>query len=457
MLIPNTELYTRLREEFRSFSYDGYSYSLVGSELHVVFDFSLAKRYFFRPEHIVPLPEDFDAEKLSDSLFRNIIFNLGMIESISYWKAACPPLFVVNAGGLDNEQVAWWKKLFRHGLGEFFYTNNIAPGEDFIRIEAAGASPEAAVPIDLKPEKILVPVGGGKDSVVSLEMLKDGWNCTPFIINPRQASLESARRAGFDDEEILTSSRSIDRELLLLNDKGFLNGHTPFSAMLAFTSLLVAYLHDIPMIALSNESSANEPSIPGTHINHQYSKSIEFENDFRQYVREHISTGFEYFSFLRPLNELQIAGLFAGYSGHFSSFKSCNVGSRDDRWCCKCPKCLFTYIMLHPFLGTDELVQIFGKNLFEDVELIPLLEQLSGFASEKPFECVGTMNEVRAALTRSLSVSNGSVPPLLSHFKNLENPAQEPISFQHLLQEFGPSNIPGRQMINQLKNALDGF
>ncbi len=457
MRIPRAELYSRLRKEFPVFYYEGYSYTLKGSDLHIVFDFSLSRRYFFRPEHIVSLPKDFDAEKLSDSLFRNIVFNLGMVESISYWKAACPPGLLVNAGGLDAEQAAWWEKLFRHGLGEFFHTNGIIPGEDFIRIEASGASPDTPSSVSFDRERILVPVGGGKDSVVSLELLSDEWDCVPFIINPRTASMESALRAGYSEGDILTSSRSIDPELLLLNEKGFLNGHTPFSAMLAFTSLLIAYLHDIPMIALSNESSANEPSIPGTDINHQYSKSMEFENDFRQYVRDHISPDIHYFSLLRPLNELQIAGLFSRYSGHFGSFKSCNVGSREDRWCCQCPKCLFTFIMLHPFLGSKELISIFGKDLFNEPTLIPLLEQLSGLAPEKPFECVGTLNEVRAALEESINRNKGPLPALLNHYKKMQDTAGESLSFPHLLQEFGPENIPDKKMVNTLKMALHVF
>jgi hypothetical protein len=186
--------------------------------------------------------------------------------------------------------------------------------------------------------------------------------------------------------------------MLKMNNEGFLNGHTPFSAMLAFYTLLLGFATDSKYIALSNESSANEPTVPDTEVNHQYSKSIAFENDFRSYVDEYISSEIQYFSFLRPLNELQIARFFSRNKDYYKVFKSCNVGSKTDSWCGRCPKCLFTYIIMSPFIPQDELTDIFGKNLLEDSDLIPILKQLNGEVEVKPFECVGTVEEVNACL-----------------------------------------------------------
>ena len=140
------------------------------------------------------------------------------------------------------------------------------------------------------------------------------------------------------------AKRTLDKNMLELNKKGYLNGHTPFSAIVAFSSIIAAYLNGLKFIALSNESSANESTIKDSYINHQYSKSYEFEKDFRHYESTFINFGVYYFSFLRPINELKIAMIFSRFKKYHPIFKSCNVGSKQDIWCCHCSKCLFVYI-----------------------------------------------------------------------------------------------------------------
>ena len=247
-------------------------------------------------------------------------------------------------------------------------------------------------------EMTLVPVGGGKDSVVTIELLKNKMPIIPLIINPRGATNECVATAGFSEEQTAVIKRTLDSTMLKMNNEGFLNGHTPFSAMLAFYTVLIGFATNSKYIALSNESSANEPTVPDSEINHQYSKSVEFENDFRNYVNEYISSDIQYFSFLRPINEVQIASLFAKNKEYYKVFKSCNVGSKTDSWCGKCPKCLFTWIIMSPFIPENELMEVFGKNLLNDNDLIPIVKQLKGEVEVKPFECVGTVEEVNACL-----------------------------------------------------------
>lgn len=152
-------------------------------------------------------------------------------------------------------------------------------------------------------------------------------------------------------------------------------------------------------------------------INHQYSKSIAFEKDFRDYVYNYINEDINYYSFLRPLSELQIALLFSQFSAYFPVFKSCNVGSKTDIWCCNCSKCLFTFIILSPFLSPTVLKTIFSVNLFDKENLIPTLQELIGETEAKPFECVGTIEEVCIALCESIQQYK-TLPPLLHYFKN---------------------------------------
>ncbi len=226
-------------------------------------------------------------------------------------------------------------------------------------------------------------------------------------MNPRGATVECARVAGFPIDEVLVIRRTIDPTLLDLNAKGYLNGHTPFSAMLAFYTLLASLLSGIPNVALSNESSANESTVIGTDVNHQYSKSLEFEDDFRKYVNEELrmkneESSFNYFSFLRPLSELQIAMLFSRFTQYHDVFRSCNVGSKQDIWCGHCAKCLFAYIILSPFIEPARLNRIFGKSMLDDKSLELEFRQLLGEEETKPFECVGTVSEVRQALAMAL-------------------------------------------------------
>jgi hypothetical protein len=448
-------LYEQVRDKHPKFVYEGFSCALDDSSLCIVFEFLLENGPAFRPRLEIPVPENTGQDILADSLIRNIIFNMGMVELISYWKAACSPQLIIKASGLDGEQKIWWKKLYLHGLGEFFYENEITPANDFMEIQADGPvlKPRNT---DLHSDTVLVPLGGGKDSVVSLELLRDAYSCIPMIINPREASLQSAYMAGFDDSEILKIDRTIDPGLLALNDKGYLNGHTPFSAMLAFTSLLVAALNGAGEIALSNESSANEPSVPGTGINHQYSKSLEFEKDFRWYVEKYISGSIQYYSFLRPLNELQISGLFSGFHKHHDTFKSCNVGSKTNSWCGECPKCLFTYIMLSVFLKRDELISIFGSDLYAKENLATTFDQLCGLTDEKPFECVGTIDEVNLAIGKLIDeYGDDELPFLLKRYRM--NPGSEnydPAKYHSLLDAFDDHCIPDAGKVQLLKHNI---
>ncbi len=420
------EKFLQLREQFPFFAFEKQEYVLNQRGLDIRFTFNMADRHRFHPEIFIPRKASFLSDASIADRLDTIVFNLGMIELISYWKAACPPKIILRPFQLDPEQQIWWKKLYFHGLGEFFYLNSIAVNmDDFVDIVNAEtfAGPRSfAAERYFLDDSILIPVGGGKDSAVTLELLGTQPGSIPLIMNPRGASLETIGVKGFSDDQFLEVRRSIDPALLRLNEQGFLNGHTPFSALLAFVTVLAAIVTGRRHIALSNESSANEPTIEGTHINHQYSKSLQFESDFRGYVKQWICSDINYFSFLRPLNELQIASIFSGLLCYHPVFKSCNAGSKTDSWCGNCAKCLFTYCILSPFLTAEQLAAIFGKNLFDDESLKPVFDQLTGMADEKPFDCVGTIREVNIALCETIRKSDaGPLPYLLDYYKDTDS------------------------------------
>ena len=211
------------------------------------------------------------------------------------------------------------------------------------------------------------------------------------------------------------------KKIIELNKEGFLNGHTPFSAIVAFTSFLCAYLSNKKYIILSNEDSANQSTVIGTNINHQYSKTYEFENDFNNYTKKYFNIDIKYFSLLRPLTEFQIGMLFSKIEKYHKTFKSCNLGSKGEtwEWCCNCPKCLFVYTILSPFLYKEKLINIFGKDLFEDETLLETFKELLGYKETKPWECVGTYEEVRYAVSLIIKkLENQKLPYLLEYYKN---------------------------------------
>jgi hypothetical protein len=394
----STQKYKELREQFPEFHYKDYKYWVSNGQLNIEFEFVLSDKYYFFPQHTIPLPSDFSVVDNKTAL-DNLAFNLGMIELISYWKTTCSPLVRINAGKIDPFQIKWWKKLYFNGLAEFFYVNGIESTlDDFMQIVSESKQIHKKF-VFTSENKILVPVGGGKDSAVSLELLKRSrYKIIPFVVNPRGASKETILQAGLKHSNSFFTSRKIHLQLIELNKKGFLNGHTPFSAMLAFLSLIAAFINKAKHIALSNESSANEATVVGTNINHQYSKTYTFEKDFRDYYMKYISSDFNYFSFLRPLSETQIAAVFSRLPQHFFSFKSCNVGSFENVWCAKCPKCLFTYILLAPFISAEIQHKIFGTALLNEPKLKNELDKLTGINENKPFECVGTIEDVKWSL-----------------------------------------------------------
>ncbi len=411
--------YNELRNKYDTFIYDSYEIEELENTTKITYNFIVPSLTQYKPT--------LEVKKFKiDSFTKNLIFHIGLVELVSYWKATCSKNVIIKAGYINKEQIEFFKKLYFYGLGELFYTNGITPNyDDFINIKCELKEQNIEIPKYVGNGN-LIPIGGGKDSNVTLEIMKSDFEdnlC--FIINPKQVTLSCAQTAGYSNEKIVTVKRTIDKNLIELNKQGFINGHTPFSALVAFLSYFNAYITGKKYILLSNESSANESNVDGTKINHQYSKTYEFECDFNEYTKKYFKIDIKYFSLLRPLSEYQIAMLFSNYEKYHEIFKSCNVGSKKEpwHWCCSCPKCLFVYIILSPFLYKEKLIRIFGEDLFEKEDLLDIFIELTGYGKTKPFECVGTYEEVRYAITKTISKLDKQ-PYLLKYYKEhfeLEN------------------------------------
>ena len=426
--MDKTKQFKQYREMYKEFYYNSYLINQDEEAIHIEYEFEIPGLTKFNPKLKI-LKKNLKLKNIETKYVQNMVFHIGLIELVSYWKSTCSPRVIIKCGYLNEEQIAWWKKLYFYGLGELFFTNNIETNiEEFMQITCLEKENKLEYEeIQEQSEGYIIPIGGGKDSVVTLETLKvDRKKDYCLIINPKPVTLECAKIAGFENENIIEVYRTIDKNLIDLNQKGFINGHTPFSAMLAYVSYFIAYLLSKKYIALSNENSANESNVLGKKINHQYSKSFEFECDFEKYANKYLKAPVKYFSFLRPLNELQIAKIFSRQEKYHLVFKSCNVGSKGKewKWCCNCAKCLFAYTILSPYLYEEKLVKIFGEDMFENKELLKTFLELTGNGETKPFDCVGTFEEVNFAISKTienLENKKEQLPYLLKYYKENYN------------------------------------
>ncbi len=415
--------YNTLIKKFPKFIYKSYDIVDEGDKLVIKYEFEIPGLNTYTPKTEIPKKE-FKFKDVNSDFVRNIVFFIGMTEAISYFKITCSPQFVIECGNLNEDQKKWYRKLFYLGLGEFRYRNNIEVNEeDFVSFEGLGNVIEQEEATDSSSLKgILIPVGGGKDSNVTMDILKPYKEESLAVsIGAKDIVKECCSVAGFNDKDIVEIYRIFPVELKNANDNGYLNGHTPFSAIVAFYTYLVAYLLGKKYVALSNEDSANQSNVEGVNINHQYSKTFEFEKDFREFANKYLKADVEYFSLLRPITEFQIAMLFAKQKEYHKVFKSCNVGSKQVPWvwCCDCPKCLFVYTILSPFLSKEELINIFGEDLFEKESLKDTFVELCGFGEIKPFECVGTYEEVQYAVSEVIRQNEGkNLPYLVQYYKD---------------------------------------
>lgn len=406
-----------LSKKHPKFTYESYSIKIQKNSLVASFIFKIEPNIVFRPKITFShLGKHFDT--IDKNVLNNLIFHLGLSEIPSYWKSACSPEIIIEAGELNREQINFLRDLLIKGLGEFYYVNKIDfTKKKFLKIISNPNKNYSHEPYKtkIKGGNVLVPIGGGKDSIVTLEAMKNkkkNYNC--LLLNPTKASLDVVEIAGCKNPIIV--QRYIDKRLLKLNKRGYLNGHTPFSAYLAFVSVAVAILYGYKEIALSNEKSANEGNVRfhGYIVNHQYSKSLKFEKLFNSYSKKYLADHVNYFSFLRPLNELQIAKLFSKYPQYFSAFRSCNQGSKKGIWCNNCSKCLFAFTILYPYLEEVNMEKIFGENLFKKPGLLKTTHELLGVSGHKPFDCVGTYKETAQALSMAIKKTNLPLPYILS-------------------------------------------
>jgi hypothetical protein len=340
---------------------------------------------------------DYD-EKALDRILQVLFFVAG----ISYYKVFLAPEIVISMGQIDEQLSSFLSSTYQRGLGEFFYVNQLDPRTE-VKFPVNSAD---LPPLTVSSEGLLVGIGGGKDSLVSTEILrKNNVEFTTWSLNHRPQLTPLVERLNTPH---LWVDRQWDPKLLdLKNDPEAYNGHIPISAIFACVGTATAILSGKRDNIVSNESSASEPTLNyrGVDINHQYSKSLEFERDYQALLKHYFGDSSRYYSLLRPLSELRIAELFAtsGFDKYKDVFSSCNRAFTHDShsifWDGTCPKCAFVFLALTPFIERSALESLFsGKNLLLSPDLDPVYRQLLGIEGDKPLECVGEIKESRAAM-----------------------------------------------------------
>ena len=329
---------------------------------------------------------------------------LHLVAGVSYYKAAVPPRIEIDAGAPGPATAAFLGRLYTQGLGEFAWRNDLPRIGEGIVFPATEHDAPPAAPAGLSPRS-LVPIGGGKDSVVSLAALVAAGELAIAFSMGRKPSSDAAAR--IEGVPMVHVERAIDPALFALNRAGAHNGHVPITAIVSCVALIAALLHDCDAVVMSNERSASSGNFDwpafGSVINHQFSKSWEAERGLAEVVARDIAPDLRCFSLLRPYSELAISRAFARLARHHSTFMSCNTGFRIHEpavpgWCGHCPKCRFVFLALAPFLERDALVAVFGADLLDDPAQEPGFRAILGIDAEKPFECVGETDEARAAL-----------------------------------------------------------
>lgn len=337
-----------------------------------------------------------------EKALNEIFFLTHIAFGISYYKTYCPENLKIYSGELSLSEAQFFNKFYLEGLGEFAIKNKLNL-QNKINFPFNNNFKREKLDIELK-NRFLVPIGGGKDSCVTLELLKKAnKNLTAISVGIARPIAECIQNANIESIHI---TRKIDDTLIKLNNEGNVyNGHVPITGLLAFLLWASAIIYDYKYIAMSTENSANSENLMqgNLKINHQYSKGFSFEQDFYQ-ICQTLTPNFLYFSLLRPFSEIKIASLFAKYcEPYFSCFTSCNKAfkldktKRLDRWCGMCDKCRFVFLALAPFMKKEDLIAAVGCNPLDNITNVQGYQELLGISGHKPFECVGEIEECQIA------------------------------------------------------------
>lgn len=411
--------------EFKNFYFEKFTFDK--EKLLWKFFYSFDEKYFFE-EEIDFSSSDFIARKNIDlDVIDTFLFNLHIALGISYYKAFPTNNLIVKSWKLNWKQIKFWEKFYKNWLWEFLYINNINPYNLFNFIVDSDKN-YTRKDIEIS-DKYLIPLWWWKDSLVTIDYFEKGdIDFDLYVFWKIDLIKENCSKIIWKD--ILLTKRKISENLIDLNKNWNYNWHVPITWIIAFVMITVWYIYDYKNLVLSNEKSANSWNTiwKWFEINHQYSKSLEFEEDFNSYIKENISKNINYFSFLRWFYEVNIARKFVNNcKKYYKAFSSCNNNFKIDEknrlkekiWCNSCPKCVFVFIILRPYLSKNEVLEIFWEDLFYNKKLENIFLELWWLLWIKPLECVWETEEVIYSLYKSYDLyKNDNIPDILKIFND---------------------------------------
>ncbi|HUP76793.1 MAG TPA: hypothetical protein VM282_27405 [Acidimicrobiales bacterium] len=436
-----------------SFRYEGFEIHASSSTLtcHYAFDgWHFAERIDFDPGGDWSQPAAIRAARL-----------VYLVAGVSYYKAAAPQFIDLADDALTPNERALLHAFYVDGLGEYAYRNGLDLSSIELRAPSSEPQPvHAAVDAD----RPLVPFGGGLDSIVTTELVRTQHRDTALFVVSRagdrfDAIEDAAAATGLP---VIRAGRALDPQILDSKALGFRNGHIPVTGIISAIAVTAAVLDGRGAVVMSNEWSASQGNIAvdGHVVNHQYSKSHAFEAAFRAALTDNFAAGPDYFSLLRPLSELRIAQLFVDMPQYHRVFRSCNRAfhidraQRLDHWCGVCDKCCFIDLILAPFLAASELDAIFdGREPLQNAALTQQFRTLIGRTPDfKPFECVGDVDECRAAVILAADRPDRTTTALLHDLAQELAPQRDRIAahIPQLLRPMGAHFTPGEYAISAL-------
>src|SRR5215472_17227851 len=463
----------RLREEHPVFRIEDAEAAAGPGGVTLRFSFA-AGPLRFRPSVQLTGLHPEEAARVTAPTTRRIVRALAIVEAFSYWKALCSPVIEVALPAPGAAELDWWRAFWPGAMGEFFYRNQIGyTAADFLVIRGPVAAPERPDGVADGAERVdgadgapggadaadgapLVLFSGGKDSLALARIARAARGAAPvdfFLYNPgaRLRGMAGPLAAG---GRVLEAHRAILPELLRLNAAGHPNGHTPFSAYLAFAAMLAGYLRGSGLVVAGNSRSDDEPNVPsylGRPVNHQWTKSYEFETAISAYRERWLPGAPAYSSPLRPLYELQIIASLSGDVDAYLGTASCNRAPAG-AWCRSCAKCAWVFLATAALFGHDLAIRKIGADIFADPSMAGLYQEMAGLTGTKPFECTGTEGEVRAAI-RAVGQGRGpgAYPALAACLRDPAVAAARPLTA--LLAAWGHDELVPGAVLEQVTRA----
>jgi len=392
--------------KYDTFIFESYRYNQSSSTASFTYSFDGERRFTETVQ--------FTAEQsYNEAVLDRALCMAWIIAGISYYKTFPTTNVLVKGRELTAKQAEFFSTVYLHGLSQFVYENNLAP-ENIAQFIATSDHTSEIEPYH--GDGTLVLQSGGKDSLLLAELLKE--NNHDFSVWYMTQGTEYPAVLDMIQKPLRQITRTIDRAALTAakNDGG-LNGHIPVTYLTFSYALIDAILHgeSTVLAAIGNEGEEPHAFIGDYPVTHQWSKTWGAEQLLAAYVSDHVAHELRVGSPLRNLSELKIAELFAqhAWGTYGSSFSSCNVANYKQghdnatlSWCGECPKCANSYLLFAPWIDREELIQIFGKDMFADERLVDTFKGLLGVEDiEKPFECVGEIDELRSAY--HLVIQNG--------------------------------------------------